>query len=196
MQNDLLTPPIPGGWLLSSSSDRAALDIVDGTGQHEGLGPHYSRRTPGSKTFTGVGKEVVLVHESGLAVWAVVLAMAPAKRGSGSSRGREGASSRGRLLWRNMVFRRLPTCPVVASELIETATEATRILWAWRYGVLPDVPLRTEVDVRKVSSANPGYCYKCAGWTPVKTVRGKLYLHAPQPNEMPPTSSATAAVTL
>jgi len=66
------------GWRLSSSSDRDALDIVDGTGPFAGLGAHYSRRTPGSKTFTGVGKEVVLVHETGRAVWACVYQRTPA----------------------------------------------------------------------------------------------------------------------
>jgi hypothetical protein len=60
-------------WLLSSSSDRRALDVVDGMGKHAGKGPHYSRRTPGSKTFTGVGREIVLVTDDGNAVWAVVL---------------------------------------------------------------------------------------------------------------------------
>jgi len=48
-------------WLLSSSSDPRAPAIVDGTGTHKRHGPHYSRRTPGSKTFTGVGREVVLI---------------------------------------------------------------------------------------------------------------------------------------
>lgn len=59
-------------WILSSSSDRVALDIVDGVGLHEGEGPHYSRRTPGSKTFTGVGREIVLTTLDRSAVWAVV----------------------------------------------------------------------------------------------------------------------------
>lgn len=62
-----------GVWRLSSSSDPVALSVVDGTGPWEGHGPHYSRRTPGSKTFTGVGAEVVLVTEDRSAVWAVVL---------------------------------------------------------------------------------------------------------------------------
>jgi hypothetical protein len=59
----LIVPATLPRWELSSSSDRRALDVVDGTGPHEGHGPHYSRRTPGSKTFTGVGREIVLVTE-------------------------------------------------------------------------------------------------------------------------------------
>lgn len=39
-------------WLLSSSSDRRALDVVDGAGQHAGRGPHYSRRTPAALATT------------------------------------------------------------------------------------------------------------------------------------------------
>ena len=54
-------------WLLSSSSDRRALDVVDGAGPFLGHGPHYSRRTPGSKTFTGVVQEIVLVTGCGRA---------------------------------------------------------------------------------------------------------------------------------
>jgi hypothetical protein len=57
---------------LSSSSDRRALDVVDGRGLHEGQGAHYSRRTRDSKTFTVVGREVVLVTRDGRAVWACI----------------------------------------------------------------------------------------------------------------------------
>ncbi len=171
----------PGGWILSSSSDPEALAVVDGTGRFSMHGPHYSRRTPGSKTFTGVGQEVVLLHESGAAVWAVVRQRTPSKRGSGSSRGRAGIADAAPVyVWRNMMFRRLPECPVVSSELIRTATAATYTAWVERYGELPEERLRTEVDTRKVKSRNPGYCYKCAGYEPLKTVRGKLYLGAPQ----------------
>ncbi len=171
---------LPGGWLRSSSSDLDALAIVDGLRQHEGHGPHYSRRTPGSKTFTGVGQEVVLLHDSGLAVWAVVRQKTPSKRGSGGSRGRTGvADAAPRYVWRNMLFRRLPTCPVQASSLIETATRATYIAWSLRYGAMPPERLRTEIGIGAVKSANPGYCYKMAGYVKDRVVRGKLYLWAP-----------------
>jgi len=171
---------LPGGWILSSSSDPAALAVVDGLGEFAKYGPHYSRRTPGSKTFTGVGQEVVLIHESGAAVWAVVRQRTPSRRGSGGSRGRTGSTdSAPKYVWRNMLFRRLPECAALASDLISTATAATYAVWAWRYGELPAERLRTEVDIRRVKSSNPGYCYKVAGYTPLRTVRGKLYLEAP-----------------
>ena len=167
--------------MLSSSSDREALDIVDGVGRHEGNGPHYSRRTPGSKTFTGVGQEVVLVHESLLAVWAVVRQKTPSRRGSGSSRGRTGTTDvKPRYLWRNMMFRRLPGCPILASDLVASATEATYIAWAERYGELPSERLRTEIGIKAVHSTNPGYCYRLAGYVVDRVVSGKLYLHAPE----------------
>jgi hypothetical protein len=165
-------------WINSSSSDRRALDVVDGTGPHEGRGPHYSRRSPGSKTFTGVGQEVVLVTDCGRAVWACVRQKTPMIRGSGASRGREGSTDRGaRYVWRNMLFRNLGAG--LSSELIQEATITTYVAWLARYGELPAERLRTEVDVRRVRSTNPGFCYLKAGWEKGETKRGKLFLYAP-----------------
>lgn len=166
-------------WLLSSSSDLRALDVVDGRNQFDGYGPHYSRRTPGSRTFTGVGREVVLVTDCGRAVWAVVYQKTPSKSGSGASRGRQGSTDdQARYIWRNMLFRNLGAD--LSSELIESALEETYKHWIARYGVLPDERLRTEIDIRKVRSNNPGYCYKVAGWEVDRIVRGKLYMWAPR----------------
>ena len=171
-----------GDWILSSSSDRRALDVVDGCGAFDGYGPHYSRRTPGSRTFTGVGQEVVLLHVSLAAVWACVRQRTPSARGTGASRGRGGvADPSTRYVWRNMLFRRLPPCPVVASDLVRSATAATYWAWADRYGPLPLERLRTEIGIHRVASRNPGYCYKLAGYTGGHVVRGKLYLYAPPP---------------
>ena len=173
-----------GGWLWASSSDPRALDIVDGCGRFVRYGPHYSRRTPGSRTFTGVGQEIVLVHESLAAVWAVVRQRTPSRRGSGNSRGRKGKTdTETRYIWRNMMFRRLPECPISASELVQTATAATYKAWKVRYGTLPTERLRTEIGIKNVQSNNPGYCYKLAGYTTDRIVKGKLYLWAPLPNE-------------
>lgn len=166
-------------WLLSSSSDPMALRVVDGTGPFEGAGPHYSRRTPGSRTFTGVGKEVVLITECGRAVWACVYQKTPSARGTGNSRRRQGATdARPRFLWRNMLFRNLGAG--LSSDLIIEATEATYRHWRARYGSLPQERLRTEIAIDKVRSSNPGYCYIMAGWTRDRIVRGKLYLLAPE----------------
>jgi hypothetical protein len=165
-------------WILSSSSDRRALDIVDGTGIHEGKGPHYSRRTPGSKTFTGVGQEIVLVTQDLCAVWACIRQKTPAVRGSGASRGRGGSSDVAcRYVFRNMIFRNLGSAR--SSDLITSALEVTQAQWIARYGAWPAERLRTEIKIDAVKSKNPGYCYKCAGWTKDRVVRGKLYLNVP-----------------
>lgn len=173
-------------WELSSSSDRRALDVVDGTGPHAGKGPHYSRRTPGSKTFTGVGQEIVLVTKDGNAVWACIRQRTPSRPGSGSSRGRTGTTDeKPRYLWRNMMFRNLGAG--LSSDLIQEATERTYIEWVRRYGSLPEECIRTEIGVRSVRSANPGYCYQRAGWTFERDAKGrrvvrggKAFLWAPE----------------
>lgn len=146
----------------------------------EGHGPHYSRRTPGSKTFTGVGQEIVLITEDLSAVWACVRQKTPSARGTGGSRGRSGvADTRARYIWRNMLFRNLGPCR--SSDLITSALARTYEEWVKRYGALPPERLRTEIGIGAVKSANPGYCYKVAGWTKDRVVRGKLYLWAPEP---------------
>lgn len=172
-------------WEISSSSDPRALAVVDGLGEFSVFGPHYSRRTPGSKTFTGVGREVVLVTSCGRAVWAVVYQKTPAARGSGSSRGRFGESdTRVKHVWRNMLFRNLGAG--LSSDLIREATERTYEEWEKRYGALPPEQLRTEVDVKAIRSRNPGCCYRKAGWFPLKRVGSKLYLAAPPRKISPP----------
>lgn len=165
-------------WLLSSSSDPRALAVVDGLGEFSEYGPHYSRRTPGSKTFTGIGREVVLISECGRAVWSVVLQRTPSARGTGGSRGRSGvADPKPVFLWRNNVFRNLGAG--LSSKLIRAATLATYNEWRIKYGELPTVRLRTEVDVSRVRSQNPGYCYRMAGWERGELKRGKLFWWAP-----------------
>lgn len=165
-------------WLLSSSSDRRALRVVDGLDEFSAHGPHYSRRTPGSRTFTGVGQEIVLVTDCGRAVWACVRQRTPSARGTGASRGRIGTPDvKPRYIWRNMLFRNLGAG--LSSELIRAATARTYEEWAKRYGSLPQERLRTEIGIKGVRSTNPGCCYLKAGWVRDRVVRGKLYLWAP-----------------
>lgn len=169
--------PWAGGWELSSSSDRRALDIVDGAGPWEGHGPHYSRRTPGSHTFTGVGQEVVLVRPG--AVWAVVRARVPAPRGSGASRGREGVTAEGRYVWRCNMFRNLSG--ERSSDLIREAVAMTVVEWVKRYGELPGETLQTEVKPAAIRSEIPGYSYRRAGWVKWREGRGLVVLRCPRP---------------
>jgi hypothetical protein len=168
----------PSLWELSSSSDRRALDVVDGTGPFLGHGPHYSRRTPGSATFTGVGREIVLVSRCGRAVWACVYQRTPSVRGSGGSRGRTGQPDlKPRYLWRNMMFRNLGAG--LSSTLIADATEETYRQWVRRYGALPSERLRTEIGVSMVRSRNPGYCYERAGLERGEIRNGVRFYWAP-----------------
>jgi len=175
---DLGLLPKQEGWQLSSSSDPRALAVVDGTGKLHRFGPHYSRRTPGSRTFTGVGQEIVLVHSSGRAVWAVVRQRTPSRAGSGASRGRSGNTDVTTYVWRNMMFRNLYAG--VASSLIREAVERTYEEWVARYGELPAERLRTEVDIRAVRSSDPGRCYILAGWERGPVRNHKLILYAPR----------------
>lgn len=80
-------------------------------------------------------------------------------------------------VWRNMLFRNLGAG--LSSTLIVEATERTYDEWLKRYGELPPERLRTEVGVKSVKSANPGYCYVMAGWERGPVKRGKLHLYAP-----------------
>jgi hypothetical protein len=170
-------------WLLSSSSDPRALAVVDGLGIHAGKGPHYSRRTPGSRTFTGVGQEIVLVLNDGSAVWAVVRQRTPSAIGTGGSRGRKGtADPKPQYVWRNNMFRNLGS--TLSSDLVWSATLRTYAEWFERYGELPTEILRTEIAIDKVRSTNPGCCYMKAGYHNRRIVRGKVYLDAPCPTNM------------
>jgi len=165
-------------WCMSSSSDLRALAVVDGLGRFQEFGPHYSRRTPGSVTFTGIGQELVLVSEDGSAVWSVVRQKTPSRPGSGASRGRGGTPDESPVfVWRNTVFRNLGTR--ISSLLIVEATKITRDYWPRVYGTEPMERLRTEVEISKVQSTNPGYCYICAGWERGPLRRGKLIMYAP-----------------
>lgn len=178
-------------WLPSHGHDRRALDVVDGAGMHEGAGAHYSRRTPGARSFTGIGQEVVLVTDCGRAVWAVTRQKGPDAPWSGwrTRHGdlflppREVAPRREHraFLWRNVMFRNLGAG--LSSDLIRSALDETRRQWIKRYGALPHERLRTEVEVDQVKSSNPGYCYLMAGWERGELRRGKIYLYAPPPAE-------------
>lgn len=159
------------GWIRVKGSDPRALAVVDGIGEFERYGAHYSRRTRYAKTFTGVGRQVVLLHESLRAVWAVVYAQVPTPRG-----GKRLDSHR--FLWRNNLFRNLGAGR--SSDLIKSAYVATCDEWVKTYGSLPSERLRTEVKISAVRSSNPGFCYQKAGWEKGEVVRGKLYLYAPE----------------
>lgn len=165
-------------WKISNSGDPKALAVVDGLGRFSKFGPHYSRRSPGSKTFTGVGRELVLLSECGSAVWAVVHQRIPHPPHSGSSRKGHVRIIKNRYVWRNMLFRNLGT--ELSSDLIREASRLTYSIWPEKYGSLPGECLRTEVNSKAVKSTNPGYCYICAGWLRGERKRNMLFLYAPE----------------
>ncbi len=76
-----------------------------------------------------------------------------------------------------MIFRNLGAG--LSSDLIREAHETTVVEWLNRYGALPAARLRTEIDIKKVRSRNPGFCYLMAGWERGPIRRGKLFLLAP-----------------
>ena len=59
----------------------------------------------------------------------------------------------------------------LSSRLIQDATEETYRQWIHRYDSLPPERLRTEIGVKEVKSANPGYCYERAGWEPMRVTK-------------------------
>ena len=91
-------------WQRSSSSDRRALDVVDGRGAFEGLGPHYSRRTRDSKTFTGAGRGSFGPDAGARCGPASTSGRLP-RRAPGRAVVGQASNREPRYLWRNMMFR-------------------------------------------------------------------------------------------
>lgn len=62
--------------------------------------------------------------------------------------------------WICSLFRREPSCPQLASDLIKEAVAVTR----WRYGKPPEKGFVTFIDRDKTNpKRDPGYCYLMAG---------------------------------
>jgi len=103
---------------------------------------HYSRRTVGARQFCYSGRKLVLRDTPGtiLFVW-----MWP-----DDTMRMDGQTGYNCAMFRNESGRR-------SSEIILEAEQHATTKWG---------PGRfyTYVDARKVASANPGYCFKVAGW--------------------------------
>ena len=107
---------------------------------------HYSRRKVGSTQFMPPGETIVLYYKLG----AVFGWWRPHPNSEISSmNGLDG--------WTCTIFRN--ESPMLSSNLI---LEAETYIDAATCG--PDGPLTYVWDSR-VKSCNPGYCFKCAGWT-------------------------------
>ena len=103
---------------------------------------HYSRRTPGARQFCYSGRKLVLRNTVGtvLFVW---MYPDPSMR-------MDKQVGYNCAIFRNESDR-------LSSEIILEAEQMAFNKWG------PN-RLYTYIDPRKVKSANPGYCYKIAGW--------------------------------
>src|SRR5712691_11368412 len=110
---------------------------------------HYSRRTVGSNQFAANGRKLVLRDSQGsvLFVW---MFHDPALRFDGQV----GYYCQ---IFRNESERR-------SSDIIREAEQVAVAKWG---------PNRafTYIDAGKIRSANPGYCFKCAGWRFVRVAK-------------------------
>ncbi len=115
---------------------------------------HYSRRTVGARQFTYSGRKLVLRNAEGsiLFVW-----MFPDPE----------LRMDGQVGYNNAIFR---------NESSRKSSDI--ILEAERHAVVKWGPNRayTYIDPDKVRSANPGYCFKVAGWRYVKLSAGGKHL--------------------
>lgn len=133
----LTLPGIDAGiWQVRNRLDIAANALAD---------RHYSRRRPGSGQVGPPGRKLVLVTPDERAVW---LTHWPYPH----------LALDGLDAWRCSIFRNEGAG--LSSELIVAAMALTERLWTDR----PKDGWVTWVDTRRVTSANPGYCFKKAGW--------------------------------
>lgn len=147
-------------WHLSDRADPPAARLAD---------RHYNRQHPGSPQFVPPGRCLVLLAESGQAVWVTSWPFAEYVK-------HEWAGA-----WVNSLFRNEARHLHLSSDLIRQAVAATRAVW----GDPPALGMVTFVDAGKVRSTHPGYCYKMAGFKPCGMTRGGLLAFQLLPAEMP-----------
>jgi DNA adenine methylase len=123
---------------------------------------HYSRQTPGCGQVGPPGSRIVLVSICGRALWISQYTRYP---------------DDGLDAYRCSIFRNEGAG--LSSTLIAAAMEVTEENW----GPAPDGWV-TWVDVRRIRSTNPGYCFLAAGWSrddgwsPARGRRGRVRLRA------------------
>jgi hypothetical protein len=131
-------------WVIATKFDKRAVALAD---------RHYSRRKVGAPQFMPPGETLVLVTVSGDAVFGWWR-----PHPSSGIRAMNGLDG-----WTCTIFRN--ESPQKSSELILYAEGILRSETGYR-GSAPCGPsgLITYVWDRKVRSANPGFCFKSAGW--------------------------------
>lgn len=135
-------------WLRTNKFDRDGVRL---------LRTHYSRRKPDSPQFMPPGETLVLITPCRRAVW-----------GWWRPHPRSGLRSRnGHDGWTCSVFHNdgagLSSALILAAEieLVRATDDGTLTAPCGPSGML------TYVWRARVRSANPGYCYRCAGWSRV-----------------------------
>lgn len=148
-------------WRVANRNDARCRALAD---------RHYSRQNPGSPGFVPPGRCLVLYADEmlGEACWVTSwpLPQYVKHRWAGA--------------WVNSLFRNEGAG--LSSSLVASAVAATRAY----FGAPPTLGIITMVDTDKVSSRNPGYCYKVAGWKLVgKTVTREYLVFQQVPSDMP-----------
>lgn len=144
-------------WHLSHHADRRACSLAD---------RHYSRKTIGAPQMMPPGRKLVLLNGDATAVWGSSWPFAEYVKHAWAG------------AWMCTIFRNESTD--LSSELIREAVAVTR--WYWD---IPTLGMITFVDDRKVRSANPGYCFKKAGFRFVGHNKGGQVALQLLPEDMP-----------
>ncbi len=115
---------------------------------------HYTRQKPGNKQFCRPGHNLVLRTPEGDAVWVTW----------------RGIRDDGQDAWECTIFRN--ESQHLSSDLIRKAVEITLREW----GAPPPGGLITYVQEARIASANPGFCFKRAGWKTDGRSKRRSYL--------------------
>jgi len=137
-------------WEISHRADPECIPIAD---------RHYNRQKPGSPQFLPPGRCFALkIKAAGevVALWGTSWPYAQYVKHAWAG------------AWMCSVFRNESSYR--SSDLIAAAVRATRFY----YGTPPPQGFVTFVNLRKVRSSNPGYCYQRAGWEKVGWTKGGL----------------------
>jgi len=135
----ILDSGFQGNWLITDRGDPEAWALAD---------RHYTRQTPGARSFVRNGQSLVFVTRCGQAVWV-------------SFRPTPGKAERpdGRRVIENALFRNESV--ILSSALILEARALTTAIWG-----CPEEGLITWVkpSALRAKNVNPGLCYKKDGW--------------------------------
>jgi hypothetical protein len=147
-------------WCLSHQYDKRAVPLAD---------RHYSRSRPGTSHFVAPGRMLILLTKDADALWVSSWPYPEMLRRSWYP-----------TAWMCSLFRNEGS--YLSSALIREAVAVTR----WHWGDPPPDGMVTIIDQRKVRSANPGYCYKKAGFKHVGyTKKAGLVIVQLLPQDMP-----------